>query len=136
MYRPFVKSFLYFDHLLNQRRYRQHIMFPVAEAANLAIWFKIGTEWPWLVFMVNVIPDYLPQGGSQCFPFYTYSEDGTNRRENITDWALEQFRSHYKGESITKWDIFHYVYAVLHHPLYRERCAANLKRELPRIPFA
>jgi len=25
---------------------------------------------------------------------------------------------------------------LLHHPLYRERYAANLKRELPRIPFA
>jgi len=25
---------------------------------------------------------------------------------------------------------------VLHHPTYRERYAANLKRELPRIPFA
>ncbi|MBS1810611.1 MAG: hypothetical protein JST84_20780 [Acidobacteria bacterium] len=36
----------------------------------------------------------------------------------------------------TKWNIFHYVYAVLHHPAYRERYAANLKRELPRIPFA
>lgn len=30
---------------------------------------------------------------------------------------------------------FHYVYAVLHHPQYRECYAANLKRELPRIPF-
>lgn len=60
---------------------------------------------------------------------------GTNRRENITDWALEQFRSHYGDTSITKWDIFHYVYAVLHHPEYRERYAANLRRELPRIPF-
>jgi hypothetical protein len=37
---------------------------------------------------------------------------------------------------ITKWDIFYYVYALLHHPDYRERYAANLKRELPRIPFA
>ena len=74
--------------------------------------------------------------GFQCFPFYTYAEDGTNRRENITDWALEQFRSHYHDPSITKWDIFHYIYAVLHHPEYRERYAANLRRELPRIPFA
>ncbi len=49
--------------------------------------------------------------------------------------ALEQFRSHYGDVSITKWDIFHYVYAVLHHPEYRERYAANLRRELPRIPF-
>jgi predicted helicase len=28
------------------------------------------------------------------------------------------------------------LYALLHHPGYRERYAANLKRELPRIPFA
>jgi len=35
----------------------------------------------------------------------------------------------------SKWDIFHYIYALLHHPAYREKYAANLKRELPRIPF-
>jgi predicted helicase len=69
------------------------------------------------------------------FGQYTYAEDGTDRRENITDWALEQFRSRYGDPSITKWDIFHYIYAVLHHPEYRQRYAANLRRELPRIPF-
>lgn len=37
---------------------------------------------------------------------------------------------------IDKWAIFHYVYGVLHHPGYREKFADNLKRELPRIPFA
>ena len=31
---------------------------------------------------------------------------------------------------------FHYVYGLLHHPGYREKFADNLKRELPRIPFA
>src|SRR5207302_1598487 len=29
----------------------------------------------------------------------------------------------------------HYIYAVLHHPEYRQRYSANLRRELPRIPF-
>ena len=72
----------------------------------------------------------------QCFPFYTYDEDGSNRRENITDWALEQFRQHYADPAISKWDIFTYVYGLLHHPGYRSRYAADLKRELPRIPFA
>jgi predicted helicase len=72
---------------------------------------------------------------AQVFPFHVYDEDGSNRRENITDWALNKFRTHYSDTNITKWDIFHYVYAVLHHPEYRERYAANLKRELPRIPF-
>jgi predicted helicase len=74
-------------------------------------------------------------GYRQCFPFYTYDDDGSNRRENISDGALNEFRKHYGDETITKWDIFHYVYAVLHHPTYRERYAANLRRELPRIPF-
>ncbi len=54
---------------------------------------------------------------------------------NVGDRILEQFRAHYQDASISKWDIFHYVYAVLHHPTYRERYAANLRRELPRIPF-
>ena len=73
---------------------------------------------------------------TQCFPFYTYAEDGTNRRENLTDWAWQEFRGHYRDDAITKWDIFHYVYALLHHPAYREKYAANLRRELPRIPWA
>ena len=74
--------------------------------------------------------------GHQCFPFYVYDEDGTNRHENITDWALEHFRKHYNDKKITKWDIFYYVYGVLHHPEYRAKYAENLKRELPRIPLA
>jgi predicted helicase len=53
---------------------------------------------------------------------------------------LQQFRSHYEcgGSSkrpITKDAIFHYVYGVLHDPIYREKYALNLKREFPRIPF-
>ena len=72
----------------------------------------------------------------QCFPLYTYDSDGGHRRDNVTDWALEQFRVQYPQAKLTKKDIFHYVYAVLHHPAYREKFAANLRRELPRIPFA
>ncbi len=59
-----------------------------------------------------------------------------NRRENITDWALQQLRQHYGDDTIGKWDIFHYVYGVLHYPSYREKFADNRQRELPRIPFA
>jgi predicted helicase len=40
-----------------------------------------------------------------------------------------------KTKTITRQDIFHYVYAVLHHPAYRETYRLNLKREFPRIPF-
>ena len=36
---------------------------------------------------------------------------------------------------VTKDAIFHYVYGVLHDPIYREKYALDLKREFPRIPF-
>jgi predicted helicase len=122
--------------LLNQRRYQQHLLFPTAksELENTAIWLKVGFEWPMFALATNVIPDLLPQGGSQCFPYYIYSEDGSNQQENITDWALQQFQAKY-GSDITKRDIFHYIYAVLHHPHYRERYIENLKHDLPRIPL-
>lgn len=41
----------------------------------------------------------------------------------------------HKLGSITKEGVFHYAYAILHNPAYREKCAQNLKRDLPRIPL-
>ncbi len=107
----------------------------------------------------------------QQVPLFTFDELG-KRSDNITDWALKQFRDHYnavtpakagvqrlsdadeeltatsldsrfrgndgqkqKSTPITKDAIFHYVYAVLHDPVYREKYAQNLKREFPRIPL-
>jgi predicted helicase len=142
LYRPFARRSLYFDPLLVHRRYRQHELFPTAitEHENLAVALTgVASEKPFMVLAVDRICDLHLVGagcGTQCFPFYTYSPDGTNRRENITDAALEKFRQQYRNPAIAKWDIFHYIYAVLHHPAYREKFADNLKRELPRIPFA
>ena len=137
LYRPFCQKYLYFDNFWNEERYQQHRIFPIpeAEAENRIIQIKVGQEWPMFALMTNKIPDALPQGGSQCFPFYTYNEDSTNRQENITDWALAEFQTHYNDDTITKWDIFHYNYGLLHHPGYRQKYEMNLKRDLPHIPF-
>jgi predicted helicase len=68
-------------------------------------------------------------------PLYRFTAEGL-RLDNITDWALQQFTDRYgKAAAITKDDIFAYVYAVLHDPVYRETYALNLKREFPRIPL-
>ncbi len=135
-YRPFTKSNLYFDQTMDDVLSTFPFIFPTPETEleNRVIWLKVGREWPMFGLMVNQFPDQLPQGGSQCFPFYTYDEGGTNRQENITDWALTHFRTHYKDDTITKWDIFHYTYGLLHHPDYRQKYEANLKRDLPHIP--
>jgi predicted helicase len=136
LYRPFCSQFVYFDDLLNERQYQLRSMFPTgAPGENELLWCKTGSDWPFFSLATDRIPDVLPQGGSRCFPFYTYAKDGAEKTENIGDGALELFRLNYDDRSLTKWDIFHYVYAVLHSPEYRERYAANLRRELPRIPF-
>jgi predicted helicase len=108
--------------------------------------------------ITQTLPDVHLFGGTQCFPLYTY-ESAVNRtqpnglkqdekrigdyirRENISDTILQKFREHYSREPatvspITKEDIFYYVYGILHSRSYRERFAAELKKQLPRIPFA
>ena len=141
LYRPFTKSNLYFDRIMNNCVYVLPSIFPTPkiEIENRVICLTDkGSEKPFMILMSYQLTDLHVVGAgssAQCFPFYTYDEEGTNRRENITDWALAQFRAHYRDESIGKWDIFHYVYALLHHPDYRERYEANLKRDLPHIPF-
>ena len=140
LYHPFTKSHLYFDRMINDRVLVFPSIFPTprTEAENRVICVAgIGDRKGFGCLMTNRIPSLdLAFEKNQCFPFYTYDEDGTNRRENITGWALAQFRTHYQDEAITKWDIFHYVYALLHHPDYRERYQANLKRDLPHLPYA
>jgi predicted helicase len=142
LYRAFSKRLLYYDSVLVHRpgKWKQIFQDERTEAENRVIAATgIGSEKPFMAMAADRICDLHLVGagcGSQCFPFYTYDPDGANRRENITDAALETFRTHYHSRKITKWDIFHYIYAVLHHPGYREKFAENLKRELPRIPFA
>ena len=142
LYRPFTRRFLYFNELLVERRYVFPQFFPRAEDEKENIVIAAtdrGSEKPFMVMVSRTIADlHLVGAGAsaQCFPFYVYDEDATNRRENITDWGLNHFREHYGDKKITKWDIFYYVYGLLHHPGYRQRFADNLKRELPRIPLA
>ncbi|MCB0824023.1 MAG: hypothetical protein KDC09_15100, partial [Bacteroidales bacterium] len=89
---------------------------------------------PFNIISTENLPDYHLNGDAICIAFNRYDENG-NMINNITNWGLNQFTSHYSDESITKEDIFHYVYAVLHNPAYRKKYELNLKREFPRIPF-
>ena len=139
LYRPFTKSNLFFDRIMNHRVHVVPSIFPTAETEteNRVICVSgLGSKKTFHILMAEIIPSLDTLEKTQCFPFYTYDEDGRNRRENITDWALKQFRAHYRNNTITKWDIFHYTYALLHHPVYQERYQANLKRDLPRLPYA
>ncbi len=123
LYRTFSKKWLYFDRTMNERVYR---CLDVFKTSTQAICCCIDSQMPFSAQMTDCVPSHAPGGRpGQCFPL-----------SHLTDSALTQFQQHYANDAITKENIFHYIYAVLHHPGYRERFAENLKRELPRIPFA
>jgi predicted helicase len=147
IYRPFTKEHLYFHRQLNNVVFRMPSIFPEANSNNLAICVSAARSrraYEFSALVVDTLPDQELSSG-QCFPLrYYVPPDEENRlhsghgewRENVSGYALEKFRAAYKDKSITGEDIFYYVYGVLHSPEYKTRFAADLKKMLPRIPFA
>jgi predicted helicase len=140
-YRPFVRQDFYYSPRLNEMIYQTSRLFGRRRSTKY-ISYVAGSRLDFCVFAGQNIPNYamFSLDPAQNLPSHRYSEDG-ERIDNITDWGLKQFQAHFeRGEKkpkrrITKDDIFNYVYAVLHDPLYREKYAINLKREFPRVPF-
>ncbi len=137
-YRPFCKRWLYYDSLLIDRPSSFNKVFPdsQSELENIVLCVPgLGDRKGFGCLATNAMIslDFAFEK-VQSFPYYLYSEDGNSRRENISDWSLSQFQENY-GTQVTKWDIFHFVYSILHHPVYCQYYAENLKRDLPHIPF-
>jgi len=140
IYRPFTRLKLYAKNpIVDREGTVQFFPTPKSEKENRAIVLTdSGSEKPFMALMCWHISDMHIVGGGasgQVFPFYSYSEDGKERRDNIPPKTLTLFQIFYDDDTITRENIFHYIYAMLHHPIYRTRFAENLKRELPRIPF-
>jgi predicted helicase len=135
-YRPYTKQWLYFDKHFNGMTYQWYGIYKNEELENRYIiipglaspknFYNLASS---QIVDLNCLP-----AGCQCLPLYRYDKEGT-RIDNITDWGLQQFQKHYNDKTITKLDIFHYTYAVLHYPEYRSKYELNLKREFPRLPF-
>jgi predicted helicase len=150
LYRPFQKAHVYFDRYLNHERSRLPSIFPTTNAVNSGIYVVAPGENSYFAALAvsGAIPDLHLLATGQFFPKYRYEKnepdpnqlgafdtgDEWARIDNVTDEALADYRATYPGAEVTKDDIFHYVYGILHSPEYRTRFAADLKKMLPRIP--
>ncbi len=164
-YRPFVKQFVYVDEIITHRPYQQFRFFPLQkeQTPNPTICVTVHKQVPLVVHATNFIPDNgYGARATHTFAKYFYDEETNEFKENITDWALEQFRHHYSSKpvkfkaknfkelkkslqnmkdnqeearTLTKDTIFAYIYAVLHSPEYRKKYQKILHTELPRIPM-
>jgi predicted helicase len=142
LYRPYVCMALYDSPLFIDERGATAETFPNPESMNSAICVIAGDRQPFAVVASGRLPNLnlYSADATKYVTRWRFAPDGS-RHDNITDWALRQFQQHYhpgkgrKPAAISKDAIFHYVYAVLHDPVYREKYALNLKREFPRIPL-
>ena len=144
-YRPFVRrkylGELFWSDRLNVL-HKNHYGSGFDALNNTIVFTDAGSQKPFMVCAVNGIFDYHFVGAgasSGGLPRYRFSPDG-DQIDNISEWVSEWFRKHYEKDTkpkkaITKDAIFHYIYGVLHDPIYREKYAVDLKREFPRIPF-
>ena len=154
LYRPFAKQWVYYNGVFNHRMGQMPHIFPDATEDNLVICVSgIGARSGFAALMADTLPNLHTLDTGQCFPLYLYDEPDTEtadqanlfatsaptkaerkRRDAITDEGLAHFLTAYPGETISKEDVFYYVYGLLHSPEYRVLYADNLSKELPRIP--
>ena len=140
-YRPFVPRWFYQSQLFIDESGSADEMFPTG-CRNTSICFSdVGSRTDYCLLAVGGLADLHFGAAVDAYQQVSrYRFINGERIDNITDWALDQFRAHYEKHegakrAITKDAIFYYVYGVLHDPIYGEKYAMNLKREFPRIPF-
>jgi predicted helicase len=150
LYRPYCKQWIYSDSSFNERPGKSSKIFPSETIGNIVISVTgVGSQKDFSCLASNSIYDLHLQHNGQGFPLYTYEKqedigelfqtDNTGeytRKENIPNSILADFQNTYGDRTFTKEDIFYYVYGILHSPEYKQRFAADLKKMLPRIPYA
>ncbi len=156
LYRPFTKQKLYCNYQFNERQGIKIKGKPDNDLQNIFISVSgIGTNKGFCCLISNLIPDLGMLGSTQCYPLYWYEERGEKkvgnqlelfgqeegeskyiRHDGVSDWILKEVRSRYGNlTSISKEDIFYYVYGLIHSEEYRTRFADDLRKSLPRIPI-
>ena len=136
--------------MFNDRVGQMPHIFPQEGMENRGIFVAgVGARAGFSTLMVSNISslDMLEKG--QCFPLYLYETLESNsddlftqkradevyrKKDGITNAGLAHFKTSYPSESISKEDIFYYVYGLLHSEEYCEKYADTLFKQLPRIP--
>ena len=149
LYRPYIKQYIYYDTAFNEMQYQLDKIYPTDTVSNIAIIASGIASNKFSVVISNGLSDLQCLTNAQIFPLYYYEKVETKgtlfdngeevqyqRKDAIRDYALNEFRKHYSDESISKEDIFYYIYALLHHKGYVSKYKNNLTKSLPRIPFA
>lgn len=118
-YRPFTKKWLCLKNEIIARPGKGEEYFSFENMCIVLNGTSARKEFS--VFITRNIPDAnMMDAGTQCFPL-----------NNIDN----NFNINEKLHILDKYDMFKYIYAVLHSPFYREKYSTDLQKELPYIPM-
>lgn len=159
LYRPFTKGYLYNRKEVLHSRYTMPLLIPEANISNkMIICSGVGSRVSFSVIMSNLLPDLELITKCCCFPMYLYEPINSNgnhslldaihddvivtapsstqyrQKDAITDAGLKHFADYYQDSTITKEDLFYYIYGILHSSCYKDKYANNLTKSLPHIP--
>ena len=138
LYRPFDVRYTYSNGFISRPGAR--IMDHMLAGENLALCVGrqghvVGAgEWN-LIYCSQRIEDFnlFYRGGNVNFPLYLYLT-ATDRRPNLNSKLIAALTEAH-GRAPSPEEIFHYIYAILHAPTYREEYAEFLRIDFPRVPF-
>lgn len=160
LYRPYDERFIFYHDALVARR-TVRVMHHLLAGKNVALCIgragqAVGDA-AWNIVSISKTITNLNlfrRGGTVVFPLYRYTDQGEYRHHNMSQQFLEELCRHLnyeidpvdairfipdgKGDlhtTIGPEDIFHYIYAILHAPKYRQRYADQLKIDFPHIPL-
>ena len=140
-YRPFDDRFVYYDGELLERP-REQVMRNFIGRENIGLvvskQVKAFDEWHHAFISDGIFESCIVSNKtseiSYGFPLYAFDPLDGARRVNFNDKAVRKIQKT-AGGKVSETEIFDYVYAVLHSPAYREKYAAFLKIDFPKIPY-
>lgn len=140
-YRPFDDRFVYYDGELLERP-REQVMRNFIGRENIGLvaskQVKAFDEWHHAFIADGIFESCIVSNKtseiSYGFPLYTFDPLDGARRVNFNDKTVRKIQKT-AGGKVSETEIFDYVYAVLHSPAYREKYAAFLKIDFPKIPY-
>jgi predicted helicase len=134
MAEPFIIKYTYYHRDFSERMYQLPKIFPddiiTSEKKQRVI--VVGKN-SFHCLMINKIIEKGTFKQGRIFPLYIY--ENTTKKSGINEKFTKEVHKKYNNTSISNEDIFHYIYGILHSPVYRENAKSDLKKVLPSIPL-
>ena len=149
-YRPFDDNYIYYSSAMIDWG-REKIMHHFVSGDNIGLLTcrqSAVNSWEHVGITRNIVDNCRisnrTKERSYVFPLYVYEATGLrlpNLKKDIVDKISQDIGLEYETEKsgntekFAPIDLFDYIYAILHSPIYREKYKEFLKTDFPRIPY-